>query len=113
LKRKSFANGMEATLTIIEGRWKILIIWNLTHRPYRFGQLKRLVTGVSEKMLIQGLKELEGDGIVHRKDFHEVPPRVEYSLTGRGKELSNVLGPMCKWGAENFKARIAPPSHGP
>jgi DNA-binding HxlR family transcriptional regulator len=113
LKRKSFANGLEATLTIIEGRWKILIIWNLTQRTHRFGQLKRLVTGVSEKMLIQGLKELEGDGIVHRKDFREVPPRVEYSLTARGKELADVLRPMCKWGAENFTACITPPPQQP
>ena len=62
-----------------------------------------------QKMLIQGLKELEKDGVVKRKDFREVPPRVEYSLAERGVELANVLRPLCEWGAENFNEQIAAP----
>jgi DNA-binding HxlR family transcriptional regulator len=109
MKRKTFSCGLEATLSIIGGRWKFLIIWHLARRTFRFGELKRVVAGVTEKMLIQGLKELESDGIVHRRDFRKVPPRVEYSLTPRGQELAHVLRPMCEWGEQNFKARIAPP----
>jgi DNA-binding HxlR family transcriptional regulator len=60
-------------------------------------------------MLIQGLKELEKDRVVSRRDFREVPPKAEYSLTERGVELANVLRPLCEWGLENFSEQIAPP----
>ena len=94
---------------MIGGKWKFLIIWQLASRPRRFGELRRLVGGVTEKMLIQGLKELEKDGVVSRRDFREIPPKVEYSLTERGVELANVLRPLCEWGRENFSEQIAPP----
>ena len=103
-----FSCGLEASLSVIGGKWKILIIWQLANRPRRFGELRRLVTGVTEKMLIQGLKELEKDGLVSRRDFRETPPKVEYSLTERGVELANVLRPLCEWGKENFGEQIAP-----
>jgi DNA-binding HxlR family transcriptional regulator len=108
LKKRLFSCGLEASLSVIGGRWKFLIIWQLASQPRRFGELRRLVAGVTEKMLIQGLKELEKDGVVSRKDFREVPPKVEYSLTERGVELANVLRPLCEWGTENFKGQIAP-----
>jgi DNA-binding HxlR family transcriptional regulator len=104
-----FSCGLEASLSVIGGKWKILIIWQLASRPRRFGELRRFVDGVTEKMLIQGLKELEKDGLVSRKDFREIPPRVEYSLSKRGVELANVLRPLCEWGAENFREQIALP----
>ena len=104
-----FSCGLEASLSVIGGKWKFLIIWQLANRPRRFGELRRFVTGVTEKMLIQGLKELEKDGVVSRKDFREIPPKVEYSLTERGVELANVLKPLCEWGTENFREQIAPP----
>jgi DNA-binding HxlR family transcriptional regulator len=104
-----FSCGLEAALSVIGGKWKILIIWQLASRPRRFGELRRFVDGVTEKMLIQGLKELERDGLVSRKDFREIPPRVEYSLSKRGVELANVLRPLCEWGTENFREQIAPP----
>ncbi len=109
MKKKMFTCGLAATLSIISGRWKFLIIYMLARRKRRFGQMKRLVAGISEKMLIQGLKELESNGIVRRQDFREVPPRVEYSLTLRGRELARVLRPMCEWGERNFKSHILPP----
>jgi len=109
LKKKLFSCGLEAALSVIGGKWKILIIWQLATRPRRFGELRRFVDGVTEKMLIQGLKELEKDGLVSRRDFREIPPRVEYSLTERGVELANVLRPLCEWGKENFREQIAPP----
>jgi DNA-binding HxlR family transcriptional regulator len=104
-----FSCGLEASLSVIGGKWKILIIWQLASRPRRFGELRRFVEGVTEKMLIQGLKELEKDGLVSRRDFREIPPKVEYSLTERGVELANVLRPLCEWGAENFREKIAVP----
>ena len=104
-----FSCGLEAALSVIGGKWKILIIWQLASRPRRFGELRRFVDGVTEKMLIQGLKELEKDGLVSRRDFKEIPPKVEYSLTDRGVELANLLRPLCEWGAENFREQIAPP----
>ena len=64
------------------------------------------MTGISEKMLIQQLREMEGDGIVARKDYREIPPRVEYSLTGFGVSLGKALGPLCDWGREHME-RIA------
>jgi len=109
LKKKLFSCGLEASLSVIGGKWKFLIIWQLASRPRRFGELRRLVAGVTEKMLIQGLKELEKDGVVSRRDFREIPPKVEYSLTDRGVELAKVLRPFCEWGTENFSKQIAPP----
>ena len=103
-----FSCGLEASLSVIGGKWKFLIIWQLANRPRRFGELRRIVAGVTEKMLIQGLKELEKDRVVIRRDFREVPPKVEYSLTERGVELANVLRPLCEWGKENFAGQIAP-----
>jgi DNA-binding HxlR family transcriptional regulator len=107
-----FSCGLEASLSVIGGKWKFLIVWQLASRPRRFGELRRLVAGVTEKMLIQGLKELEKEGVVSRRDFREIPPKVEYSLTERGLELANVLRPLCEWGTENFSAQIAPSTSG-
>jgi DNA-binding HxlR family transcriptional regulator len=80
----------------------VIILWDLD-TPRRFGELKRIVTGISEKMLIQQLRELQADAVVHRKVFHEVPPRVEYSLTSFGVSLRRVLGPACKWGTTHME----------
>jgi DNA-binding HxlR family transcriptional regulator len=109
LKKRLFSCGLEASLSVIAGKWKFLIIWHLASQPRRFGELRRLVAGITEKMLIQGLKELENDEVVNRRDFREVLPKVEYSLTVRGIELANVLRPLCEWGTENFREQIAPP----
>lgn len=93
--------GLEAALDVIGGRWKVLILWDLD-RPRRFGELKRTVSGISEKMLIQQLRNLEVDGVVRRKVFQEVPPHVEYSLTSFGLTLRRSLGPLCKWGTTHM-----------
>src|SRR3546814_14298700 len=66
---------------IIGGKWKALILWELHDTPVRFGALKRRIAGISEKMLIQQLREMEADGLVHREMFHQVPPSVDYSVT--------------------------------
>lgn len=99
-----FSCGLDATLKVIAGKWKPLIIYFLIQGPKRYGELKRAVQGVSDKMLIQQLKELEADGIVTRKDYQEVPPRVDYTLTPLGHSLAKALEPLCNWGSDNMEA---------
>jgi DNA-binding HxlR family transcriptional regulator len=96
-----FQCGLEAVLAILGGKWKPLIVYHLASGPKRTGQLRRLVTSVSEKMLIQHLKELADDGVVRRIDFRTVPPHVEYELTEFGQSLAKVLAPMCDWGTRH------------
>jgi DNA-binding HxlR family transcriptional regulator len=103
MEKKMYSCGLEAALAVIGGKWKSLILWNLAGAPRRFGELRRLVVGISEKMLIQELKEMELDGIVSRKDYQEIPPRVEYSLTKFGLELADSLRPLCEWGTKHMK----------
>lgn len=98
---REFQCGLEAVLAILGGKWKPLIVYHLTGSARRTGQLRRLVTGVTEKMLIQHLKELTDDGVVRRIDFQTVPPHVEYELTEFGQSLSMVLAPMCEWGTRH------------
>src|SRR5437763_15262201 len=88
----------EATLTVIAGRWKVLILWHLFDGTKRFSELRRCLPGVTQKMLTQQLREMERDGIVGRRVYPEVPPRVEYSLTPAGRTLRPVVDAMCKWG---------------
>jgi len=90
--------GVEVTLEIIGGKWKGVILWHLTHKTLRFSQLRRRLPGVTQKMLTQQLRELERDGLVERRVFAEVPPRVEYSLTEEGRTLTPLLTLMCEWG---------------
>lgn len=97
----SFQCGLEAVIEILGGKWKPLILYHLTGGAKRTGQLRRLVTNVSEKMLIQHLKEMMDDGIIHRIDFQTVPPHVEYELTDFGQSLSKVLAPLCEWGTRH------------
>jgi DNA-binding HxlR family transcriptional regulator len=93
-----YSCGLGPALEVIGGKWKALILWEIQVEPRRFGELKRLVPGISEKMLIQQLREMEADGLVHREMFHEVPPRVEYSVTELGTSLNLALGPLADWG---------------
>ncbi|UNP84455.1 winged helix-turn-helix transcriptional regulator [Bacillus mycoides] len=96
-------SSVEITLNIIGGRWKSLILWHLTQGTQRFGELKRLMPNITPKMLTQQLRELENDGIINRKVYAEVPPKVEYSITEYGKSLGPTLKSMCQWGTEHRK----------
>jgi DNA-binding HxlR family transcriptional regulator len=96
-----YSCGLGPAFEVIGGKWKALILWELSVKPCRFGELRRLVPGISEKMLIQQLREMEADGIVHREVFHEVPPRVEYSVTPIGASLNDALGPLADWGEKH------------
>ena len=97
----SFQCGLEAVLAILGGKWKPLIVYHLAGGSKRTGHLRRLVTNVSEKMLIQHLKEMMDDGIIRRIDFRTVPPHVEYELTDFGQSLAKVLAPLCEWGTHH------------
>jgi len=89
------------TLEKIGGRWKPIILYNL-RTTLRYGQLKRSIHGITEKMLIQQLRELESDGLVHREPKPVVPPHVEYSLTALGESLAPILDEMAHWGLKNI-----------
>ena len=89
---------VQATLSVLGGKWKILILWHLKDQSRRFGELKRLMPEISEKILIQQLRELESNGIVARMVYPEVPPKVEYSFTDYGRSLAPVLQALCDWG---------------
>jgi len=101
--RKPYTCGLEAALEVVGGKWTVLILWALRNEPRRFGELRRKAPGISEKMLIQHLRQMEADGIVTRKDFKEVPPRVEYALTSFGHSLYGALAPLCDWGEKHMK----------
>ncbi|BAF86203.1 putative transcriptional regulator [Azorhizobium caulinodans ORS 571] len=99
-----FTCGLDATLRVIAGKWKPLILYFLAQGgPTRYGELRRAVRDVSDKMLIQQLKELEADQLVKRTDYKEVPPRVDYALTPLGQSLAQALVPLCQWGTENME----------
>jgi DNA-binding HxlR family transcriptional regulator len=86
------------TLSVIGGKWKPIILWIIRDEKKRFGEIKRLIPSITQKMLTQQLRELERDDIIHRKVYPVVPPKVEYSLTDYGHSLTHILNAMAKWG---------------
>ncbi|WP_445168706.1 winged helix-turn-helix transcriptional regulator [Mycolicibacterium sp. Dal123E01] len=111
MTERGYYCGLDAALAVVGGRWKFLVLWQLAvHGPQRFGQLRRLVEGVTEKVLTSALKDLEADGIIDRRDFRELPPRVEYSLTPFGFGLTEALRPLCEWGDAHMDRIGALPS---
>lgn len=89
---------VETALDVLAGKWKILILWYLRRDTLRFNELQKMLPRVTQKMLIQKLRELEEDGIVHREVYPVVPPKVEYSLTEYGESLKPILKQMYLWG---------------
>lgn len=105
------ASGVETAIRMLEGRWKMIIIFRLFHQPVlRFSELERAIPGVSQKMLIQQIRELERDGIVARTVYPQVPPKVEYRLTDWGQALCPTLDSLLEWAAE--KPSLDPPPEG-
>ncbi len=94
---------MRRTLELLSGKWRTHIIYELCKKPsFRFGELKKAVPRITNTMLSNTLRDLEALGIVHREQFNEVPPRVEYSLTEKGKALLPVFTELAKWGENNL-----------
>lgn len=96
------ATGFSYTLSLIGGKYKSVILYTLMEfRVVRFNEMKKYIGGISYKTLSATLKELERDGLVRRKEYPQIPPRVEYSLTARGESLIPILDAMCTWGDEH------------
>lgn len=90
-----------STFYFLSGRWKVAILWNLVKGPVRFNEFLKALSGVSEKMLAQQLKELERDGFIQKTIYPEIPPRTEYTLTPLGESLVPVLNQIYAWGSSN------------
>lgn len=99
---KKYNISVEATLEVIGGKWKCVILCHLTHGRKRSSELKRLMPAVTPKMLTQQLRELEAVGIINRISYNEVPPRVEYELSEYGWSLKPVLDLLCNWGEQHI-----------
>ncbi|WP_088071247.1 winged helix-turn-helix transcriptional regulator [Gottfriedia luciferensis] len=100
---KKYNIPVEASLDVIGGKWKVVILCHLTKGTKRTSQLKRLMPNITQKMLTQQLKELQEDNIVKREVFNQVPPKVEYSLTEYGWSLKEVLDLLCTWGENHIE----------
>ena len=108
------STGFSYTLSLINGKYKMVILYTLmAFGTVRYNEMKRYIEHISYKTLTAALKELEEDGLVHREEYPQIPPRVEYSLTERGKSLFPVLDAMCIWGDENRpeQAEFSPATH--
>ena len=92
--------GLTFAMILLSGRWKVNILWNINNGINRYGILKKGIPGISEKMLTQRLRDMEGEGLIIRKDFKELPPHVEYYLTEAGKKLTPILDELCSWGTK-------------
>ena len=94
--------GFNYTMSLIQGKYKMFILYTLAgFGVVRFNEMKKYIGSISYKTLSSTLKELEADGLVHREEYPQIPPKVEYSLTERGKSLIPILDKMCTWGEEN------------
>src|SRR5687768_5038914 len=103
LNNKRYNCNIEVIVDVIGGKWKMLALWHLRTGPKRFNELRRLLPGVTQKMLTSQLRELERDKVVSRKVFAQVPPKVEYSLTEHGETLRSFVELSCEAGNAHVK----------
>ncbi|GAA2290887.1 helix-turn-helix domain-containing protein [Streptomyces hawaiiensis] len=101
--KRTYTCGLDAAIAVMGGKWKGLILFSLGEGPLRFGELRRAVAGISERVLILQLREMENSGLVHREVHRQVPPKVEYSLTEFGRSLNAAMAPLGEWGEDNLK----------
>jgi|SRR3989344_2405217 len=99
---KKYNCPIEAIMDVIGGKWTALILWHLQNQSRRTSELKNLIPGITQKMLVQQLKSLEKKDFIKRQVYAEVPPKVEYSLTSSGEKIKPILQQMCSWGRENM-----------
>ncbi|KOS24135.1 MarR family transcriptional regulator [Bacillus anthracis] len=102
---KKYNIPVEATLEVIGGKWKVVILCHLKKGKKRTSELKRLMPGITQKMLTQQLRELEEDGVIQSKVYNQVPPKVEYSLTDYGWSLEAILDSLCSWGEHHLEKK--------
>ncbi|ADM38859.1 winged helix-turn-helix transcriptional regulator [Bacillus spizizenii ATCC 6633 = JCM 2499] len=102
MEKKKYNISVEATLEVIGGKWKCVILCHLTHGKKRTSELKRLMPNITQKMLTQQLRELEADGVINRIVYNQVPPKVEYELSEYGRSLEGILDMLCAWGASHI-----------
>ena len=96
--------GFNYTMSLIQGKYKMFILYTLAcFDVVRFNEMQKYIGTITFKTLSSTLKQLEADGLIHRKEYPQIPPKVEYSLTGRGKSLMEVLDQLCIWGENNRK----------
>jgi DNA-binding HxlR family transcriptional regulator len=103
MKKNRDCHSVEKTLQVIGGKWKPIILYHLSQDKQRFSALQRAVSGITQKMLTQQLRQLEADGLVSRHVYPQVPPKVEYALTPRGVTLLPILQDMAVWGSDSQK----------
>lgn len=96
------ACSVEAAISLIDGKWKAVILYHLLDGPIRFNALRRMAGDITQRMLTNQLRELEADGLIHREVFAQVPPRVDYSLSDRGRTLSPIILALKDWGDANM-----------
>ncbi|MGG0188171.1 winged helix-turn-helix transcriptional regulator [Bacillus rhizoplanae] len=102
MEKKKYNISVEATLEVIGGKWKCVILCHLTHGKKRTSELKRLMPSITQKMLTQQLRELEEDGVINRIVYNQVPPKVEYELSEYGWSLQDILSSLCTWGEKHI-----------
>lgn len=102
MQKKKYNISVEATLEVIGGKWKCVILCHLTHGKKRTSELKRLMPNITQKMLTQQLRELEEDGVIKRIIYNQVPPKVEYELSEYGWSLKGILDSLCSWGEKHI-----------
>lgn len=102
MQSKKYNISVEATLEVIGGKWKCVILCHLTHGKKRTSELKRLMPNITQKMLTQQLRELEEDGVITRIVYNQVPPKVEYELSEYGQSLEGILHSLCVWGEHHI-----------
>jgi DNA-binding HxlR family transcriptional regulator len=102
MEKKKYNISVEATLEVIGGKWKCVILCHLTHGKKRTSELKRLMPSITQKMLTQQLRELEQDGVINRIIYNQIPPKVEYELSDYGKSLESILSSLCDWGEKHI-----------
>lgn len=101
MSTEDYPCGLDVALAVMGGKWKPLILYHLKSGPRRFGDLKRSVGSVSEKVLIQQLRELVAAGVLTRRDYQRVPLMVDYTITAFGMTLARALMPLCEWGVKH------------
>jgi DNA-binding HxlR family transcriptional regulator len=106
-RRAALGCGVQTTLSVIEGHWKLPILFRLLDGTRRFGELRKHLPAATQRMLTLHLRELERDGLIHREVYREIPPKVEYSLTELGRSLEPLLRFMSEWGHANRASTVA------